>query len=245
MVIGSPHRKGRTDLCVALLFAPAALGVVDHAVALVVFDSLVRQQASEGASSGLTRTRAPCTPNSMGRALLTFVALWMLLTFAASCDGDRQRDCSNRACSCPEGHDCEISCHAPPCNVTCEQGSRCEATCANGMCTCQEGASCDFACKAPPCHVRCAGQHDRCDGTCANGTCACGPDSSCAFVCESGPCHVECPAGARCVVLCPHAPAGTQDCDIVRCAAGSPTLCPGLGATTCNAECPVTSDASH
>jgi hypothetical protein len=163
--------------------------------------------------------------------------LWLCLALVG-CDRDERRDCSNRACVCPNGADCELTCAAPPCNVACGEDSRCEATCANGMCSCERGASCAFECGSPPCHVRCDGENERCDGTCANGTCACGVDSACEFVCESGPCHSECASGASCVVLCPNAPAGTQDCDIVECWAGAPVLCPGGQATTCNAACP-------
>jgi hypothetical protein len=174
--------------------------------------------------------------------------LFLLLCLAAllslACDR-HHHDCSNNTCICPAHSDCDLSCHAPPCNVTCEDNARCDATCANGTCSCQDHASCDFRCGAPPCHVRCSGDNDRCDGTCANGTCACGENSSCLFTCQSGPCHTECPEGASCVVLCPNAPAGTQDCDIVRCAAGLPVLCPGLGATTCNADCPPAHDAGR
>lgn len=174
----------------------------------------------------------------INRSYALFLFLGLSLFFAlAACDRHK-RDCSNDSCSCPAGDDCTLSCRAPPCNVTCEEDSSCEATCANGTCRCDAHASCDFACGAPPCHVRCGGDNAHCDGTCANGTCACGARSSCQFVCESGPCHTECPEGASCVVLCPNATAGTQNCDIIRCGSGAPTLCPGLNATTCNAECP-------
>jgi hypothetical protein len=171
------------------------------------------------------------------RVLVLLFTLGPLNLVLAAC-GRHHRDCSNDSCTCPAGADCELSCHAPPCNVTCENDSSCEATCANGMCSCEPHASCDFACGAPPCHVRCGGDNAHCNGSCANGTCACGERSSCQFVCESGPCHNECPQGASCVVLCPNATAGTQNCDIVRCWAGAPVLCPGLHATTCNAACP-------
>jgi peptidoglycan/LPS O-acetylase OafA/YrhL len=167
------------------------------------------------------------------RALL----LGLLLCLAAGCDR-HDRTCANERCVCPAGESCEIECKAPPCNITCRHDSECEATCANGSCVCEHAASCTFDCKAPPCHVECAGDHDHCDGTCANGTCSCGPDSSCLFTCQSGPCHSVCPAGAECVVLCPNGAAGTQDCDIVQCAAGTPTICGDGYATTCNAECP-------
>lgn len=172
------------------------------------------------------------------RALL----LGLLLCLALGCD-DHKHKCANDRCVCPAGESCEIACKAPPCNIECERGSDCEATCANGSCVCEHAASCAFECKAPPCHLQCAGDHERCDGTCANGTCACGTDSSCLFTCQSGPCHSECPAGASCVVLCPHGRAGTQDCDIVQCAAGAPTLCGDGYATTCNAPCPDRPDA--
>lgn len=170
--------------------------------------------------------------------------IFLLLAFGGGalaldgCDRDHRRDCSNETCFCPNGLSCELSCSAPPCNVACGEESSCEAACANGTCSCERGASCAFQCGAPPCHVRCAGGHERCDGTCANGTCACGVDSACVFECESGPCHSECPSGASCVVLCPNATAGTQDCDIISCWAGAPVLCPGGHATTCNAPCP-------
>src|SRR5262245_33156524 len=90
----------------------------------------------------------------------------------------RDRDCSNRACTCHAHQDCDISCDAPPCNVTCEEQSRCDAVCGNGSCQCERGARCDFACAAPPCHVQCEGDNAQCDGSCANGTCRCGVDSS-------------------------------------------------------------------
>lgn len=171
-------------------------------------------------------------------------SLLLALLLSVGCDDDgRERDCSNDACECPEGQRCELSCDAPPCNVRCEADSSCQATCANGMCSCAAGAVCEFSCGAPPCHVQCAGDNERCDGTCANGSCVCGPNSSCAFTCQSGPCHAECPAGASCVVLCPNAPAGTQDCNITQCASGAPTICPGAQATTCDAECPALDDA--
>ncbi|HEX6241903.1 MAG TPA: hypothetical protein VFZ61_13435 [Polyangiales bacterium] len=180
----------------------------------------------------------------MSRALC-FLAYVVMLAAPLACDRGRDGDCSNRACTCKAGHDCELSCEAPPCDVSCEQGARCDAVCANGSCRCGPDARCDFACKAPPCHVECAGDNPQCDGTCANGTCACGTNSSCFFRCESGPCHTTCPQGASCVVLCPNAPAGTQDCDILECWAGAPTLCPGLGATVCNASCPGDGDAGR
>jgi peptidoglycan/LPS O-acetylase OafA/YrhL len=167
------------------------------------------------------------------RALL----LGLFLCLTAGCDRHDRR-CANERCVCPAGESCEIECKAPPCNIACRHDSDCAATCANGSCVCEHAASCTFACKAPPCHVECAGHHDHCDGTCANGTCSCGPDSSCLFTCQSGPCHSVCPAGAACVVLCPNGGAGSQDCDIVQCAAGEPTICGDGYATTCNAECP-------
>lgn len=184
----------------------------------------------------LTRSRPVRTQKEVMTVLRLVPMLFALLV---GCDRGPGHDCSNRECVCPEGRDCELSCHAPPCNVTCEESSRCEAECANGTCACQRGASCAFLCTAPPCHVRCAGDNERCDGTCANGSCVCGQASSCEFVCESGPCHSECPEGASCVVRCPNAPAGTQDCDITRCWAGPPLLCPDGRATTCNAACPA------
>jgi peptidoglycan/LPS O-acetylase OafA/YrhL len=184
------------------------------------------------------REASPLWGWSRVRALL----LGSLLLLQGGCDRHTHA-CANDRCVCHPGDSCDIACEAPPCNIACEHDSSCEATCANGSCVCEHGASCSFACKAPPCHVECAGDHDHCDGTCANGTCACGPDSSCLFTCPSGPCHSECPAGASCVVLCPNGHAGTQDCDIVQCAAGSPTLCGDGYATTCNAPCPERPDA--
>ena len=184
------------------------------------------------------RTCAATNPRMWLRTFFVVMAAGLGCTVGCG----KHRDCSNRACRCPAHDDCELTCHAPPCNVTCGEGARCDATCANGSCTCERGARCAFECGAPPCHVRCEGDHAQCDGTCANGTCRCGVDSSCEFTCQSGPCHTECPRGASCVVRCPHAPAGTQDCDIIECWTGAPTLCEGLEATVCNASCPNTAD---
>jgi len=160
----------------------------------------------------------------------------LALTFA--CD-NQSGDCSDGTCTCPPNVSCIFSCNSPPCHVDCASGSSCTATCANGECTCELGAGCSFACGAPPCHVTCAGSNPTCDGTCANGTCTCAQDSVCHFRCESGPCHTICPTGARCVVTCPNVGvAGTQDCDIITCASGTPVLCADGLSIACGADCP-------
>lgn len=177
------------------------------------------------------------SPGPLSLALL--VALTLALLSLGACNGDPHDACAGGTCVCEERATCDFACGAPPCHVACRPGSSCAGACANGTCTCDEGASCDFACDAPPCHVRCSADHPRCNGTCANGTCTCGPRSSCTFTCAAGPCHTECPEGARCVVLCPPETAGTQNCDIVTCAAGDPVICPDGRATTCGAPCPT------
>lgn len=160
------------------------------------------------------------------------------LAFVA-CDDDKgTRVCANETCTCGERRECSFACSHPPCHVVCERGASCEGECANGTCTCAERAACDFQCEAPPCHVTCAADNPTCNGTCANGTCDCGPGSQCDFTCESGPCHTLCGAGSSCVVHCPNAQAGTQDCDITRCESGQITICPDGKTTTCNASCP-------
>jgi hypothetical protein len=160
----------------------------------------------------------------------------LLLGLAPACRHDEE--CSNGTCVCGAGENCDIGCAAPPCHVECDDRSTCSGTCANGDCTCDESARCDFSCASPPCQVICAGDNPSCAGTCANGTCTCGPNSSCQFTCSAGPCHTSCAAGSTCVVACPAATAGTEDCDIVSCAAGEAVVCPNGGATTCNAACP-------
>ena len=160
------------------------------------------------------------------------------LSSAACDDGDKVQRCGNGTCTCQESRECSFECSAPPCHVQCERGSSCSGACANGECTCAEHASCNFQCDAPPCHVNCEGDNDTCSGTCANGSCDCGPGSTCEFSCQSGPCHTLCAAGSSCVVHCPNAPAGTQDCDITRCEGGQVTVCPDGKTTVCNASCP-------
>jgi hypothetical protein len=175
---------------------------------------------------------------SLAAAAGGFAASFALIA-ACSHHDDGVYDCSNGTCACPGESTCAFSCAAPPCHVDCGPGSACQGTCANGECTCETGASCSFACGAPPCHVTCEGSNPRCDGTCANGTCTCAAGSACRFACASGPCHTVCPAGASCAVSCPNAGvAGTEDCDIVACAAGTPMICPDGLSIVCAAACP-------
>jgi hypothetical protein len=173
------------------------------------------------------------------RSAALVVAL-LAVALVLACGHHESGDCSNGTCVCAAGASCDFSCDSPPCHVDCAAGATCSGTCANGDCTCEMGASCSFACGAPPCHVTCEGSNPACDGTCANGTCTCAAGSACRFACASGPCHTVCPAGASCVVVCPNAGvAGTQDCDIVSCGAGSPVICPDGLAVTCGAACPT------
>ncbi|MFT3926873.1 MAG: hypothetical protein QM778_30285 [Myxococcales bacterium] len=176
---------------------------------------------------------------SRSGALTHFFALFLSLA-NSHCQDDHSPDrCANGTCICDAREDCQFACEAPPCHVACGADSTCSGACANGECTCGERASCGFVCDAPPCHVTCDGSNPACSGECANGTCDCRPGSSCEFTCLSGPCHTLCGAGSSCVVHCPNAPAGSQDCDIARCESGSITLCPDGKSTTCNASCPV------
>ena len=147
------------------------------------------------------------------------------------------RYCENESCRCRAGEECDIQCIAPPCNLQCEEESKCNGGCANGMCECKDSARCEFECIASPCHVTCVGNNE-CSGACANGTCACGPDSSCHFRCEGGPCHTLCAQGSSCIVSCPDGTAGSEDCDMPSCAAGVPKVCPGKRTMVCNARCP-------
>jgi hypothetical protein len=167
-----------------------------------------------------------------GLLAILFVALALVL--ATAC-GSRVGGCSSGTCACPSGDDCRFVCTAPPCHVTCEgDNGSCQAVCANGTCTCGSGSSCAFACKAPPCHVTCE-PNSSCSGTCANGQCVCGAGSTCSFTCSASPCHTSCAAGAA---HCPAALAGTEGCDIVDCAAGTPVICPSGDVITCGAPCP-------
>lgn len=157
------------------------------------------------------------------------------------CAGDNPHcsgACANGDCTCGTGSDCDLRCDAPPCHASCEDGSTCTAECANGDCTCGRGSRCAFECNAGPCHVTCDGDNEICSGVCSNGTCSCGPDSGCEFTCDAGPCHTECAAGSTCLVRCPNGNAGTQDCDILSCAAGEPVVCPDGMATVCGVPCP-------
>jgi hypothetical protein len=174
------------------------------------------------------------------RRAAAFAAVWSVaVVLVASCGHHESADCSNGTCTCAAHDTCDFSCGSPPCHVDCGSGATCSGTCANGECTCEEGASCSFSCGAPPCHVTCEGSNPTCDGTCADGTCTCAAGSTCHFACASGPCHAACPAGASCVVACPNAGlAGTQDCDIVSCGAGSPVVCPDGLTLACGAACP-------
>lgn len=147
-------------------------------------------------------------------------------------------ECGNGSCDCGEGASCELECHSPPCHVSCDRDTVCTGTCANGTCRCARGAACSFECQSGPCHVQCAGDHPACDGTCENGTCACGPNSSCNFRCLDDNCSATCAAGSSCVLECATGRAGEQGCDFRSCAAGTPTVCPGGTAITCNAPCP-------
>jgi hypothetical protein len=158
------------------------------------------------------------------------------------CAGDNPRcrgGCANGDCTCLGQSSCDFTCQAPPCHVTCAGPATCTGVCANGECTCEQGAQCQFTCGTPPCAVSCLGNNAVCAGECANGSCTCGPGSSCQFVCQTGPCHVSCAAGSTCTVECPAAgQAGTQNCIIDSCAAGTAVLCPGGTFTTCGAPCP-------
>ena len=161
----------------------------------------------------------------------------LTLVLAAAC-GPVVGGCHNGTCTCPAGDNCRFVCTAPPCHATCEgNNDSCQAVCANGTCTCGSGSSCDFACQTPPCHVTCE-PNSSCSGTCANGQCVCEAGSTCAFTCSASPCHTSCASGAACVVHCPAALAGTEGCDIVDCAAGTPVICPSGDVTTCGAPCP-------
>ena len=147
-------------------------------------------------------------------------------------------ECNNAVCACPSGDSCDFVCGTPPCHARCNgNNDSCNAQCANGTCTCGQGSHCSFTCKESPCHVSCSA-NSTCSGTCSDGQCDCGAGSTCNFTCMTSPCHSTCAAGARCVVLCPPGRAGTQDCDLVACAAGVPLICPGGNATTCGAACP-------
>jgi len=161
---------------------------------------------------------------------------------ALNCAGDNPHcngACANGDCSCGTASACSFTCGAPPCHVACDDRSTCEGHCANGDCTCGMGSTCSFSCDAPPCHVTCDGSNPRCAGTCANGTCHCGAGSTCDFTCASGPCHVECEAGASCLVHCPPGTAGTQNCDVITCAAGSTQTCSDGVTLACGASCPA------
>jgi hypothetical protein len=149
--------------------------------------------------------------------------------------------CKTVDCSCSAGEECDLPCDEPPCNLRCERESRCSGGCANGTCVCEDSARCDFECNASPGNVRCV-NNTTCSGTCADGTCDCGPDSDCHFRCAGGPCHTLCAPGASCIVECPEGTAGTQDCDIPKCAAGKAAVCPGGKIIVCNARCPTRTD---
>jgi hypothetical protein len=157
---------------------------------------------------------------------------------AVGCHGSTNADCSNGTCGCERGSTCEFSCDSPPCHVDCLPGSSCSAACADGTCTCEEGAACSFVCNTGPCHVTCVGDNGFCSGECWDGQCDCGSGSTCSFRCDSPPCHTTCDLGSSCVLDCLPNGAGGPSCDIVSCATGSPTLCPGGEFVTCNADCP-------
>jgi hypothetical protein len=168
-------------------------------------------------------------------------AFWLVsvLALLPACGHDHAYyECANGECICGDDASCDFLCASPPCHVRCQSRSACSGECANGNCTCDRAASCEFACSVGPCHVQCKGDNAPCDGECANGGCTCGPNSTCHFACTDHNCSASCAAGSHCVLECPEGRAGTQGCVFSACASGSPTICPGGLATTCNADCP-------
>jgi hypothetical protein len=157
---------------------------------------------------------------------------------ASACDGGGRFYCANATCVCGPGAECDLGCGAPPCHISCGQGSQCSGTCANGTCSCDPGAECNFDCASGPCHVQCAGDNPTCDGVCANGSCVCGPHSNCHFSCLDHNCHASCAPGSSCTLDCPQGNAGKQGCDFSACAAGAPVMCANGTTLACGAPCP-------
>jgi hypothetical protein len=170
--------------------------------------------------------------------LRTLSLIAWALVLAACHDNHGAFACNNGECVCGQKASCDFVCAGPPCHVTCESASACSGECANATCACERGASCDFVCDSGPCHVQCKGDNAHCAGECANGSCTCGANSDCYFACTDHNCSASCAAGSHCVLECPDGRAGTQGCTFTSCASGSPTICPGGLATTCNADCP-------
>jgi hypothetical protein len=127
-------------------------------------------------------------------------------------------------CTCPPGHDCQITCPKNTCSgdIDCKQAKSCTISCAENACAGKIQCG-----KSSSCYLKCGGAGSckgdiQCEGPCTiNCTMGCGSKIDC----TGGPCDITCATGA-CMgtVNCSSACSCKLSCSASSCSGGY--MCP-------------------